>query len=121
MVSGQQFSGTTMDYTNSLNGSGGWNRVPFEQISSLRTGPIRNLDARVTRPLRFGERATAQLIFEAYDALNMQHNTSVNNIAYIATAGVLRPATGTGDGNASYGLLDGTNARRCQVALRIVF
>jgi hypothetical protein len=110
-----------MDYTNSLNGSGGWDRVPFQQISSLRTGPIRNLDLRLTRPFQFGERAKAQLMFEAYDAANTQHNTSVNNIAYIATAGVLRPVAGTGNGNASYGLIDGTNARRCQIALRIVF
>ena len=121
MVSGQQFSGTTMVYTNSLNGSGGWNRVTFDQVSSLRTKPMYNLDARLTRTLRFGERAKAELMFEAYDALNMQHDTAVNNIAYIATSGVLRPVSGLGAGNASYGLLDGTNARRCQVALRIVF
>jgi hypothetical protein len=121
MVTGQQFSGTTMVYTSSLNGSGGWDRVPFDQTGTLRAAPMYNLDARLTRTLRFGERVQAQLMFEAFDALNTQHDTSVNSIAYAASAGVLRPAPGLGAGNASFGLVDGTNARRGQVALRIVF
>jgi hypothetical protein len=121
MVTGQQFSGTTMVYASSLNGTGGWDRAPFQQTGTLRPAPMYNLDARLTRTLRFGERVQAQLMFEAFDALNMQHDTSVNSIAYAASAGILRPAPGLGAGNASFGLVDGTNARRGQVALRIVF
>ena len=38
VVEGQQFSPITMDYTTSLNGSGGGNRVPFDDDNSLTTG-----------------------------------------------------------------------------------
>jgi hypothetical protein len=60
-------------------------------------------------------------MFEAYNAFNSQFNTSVNNVAYVAQTGVLKPVTGVGDGNTSWGPLDGTNARRMQVGLRVVF
>jgi hypothetical protein len=52
---------------------------------------------------------------------NTQFNTSVNTIAYNASGGILKPAPGLGVGNASYGFVNGTNARSGQVALRIVF
>jgi hypothetical protein len=34
---------------------------------------------------------------------------------------VLKPVAGFGDGNASWGPLDGTNARRMQVGFRLMF
>ena len=37
-VQGQQFVGLTMVYTNSMTGTGGWNRMPLDQINSLSTG-----------------------------------------------------------------------------------
>jgi len=52
---------------------------------------------------------------------NTQYNTGVNTSAFSASAGVLKPVTGLGVGNASQGFPDGTNARRCQVALRFTF
>jgi len=61
------------------------------------------------------------LMFEAYNALNRQFDTSVNNVAYVATTGVLRPVSGLGAGNASYGYPFGTNARWCQVSFRLEF
>jgi hypothetical protein len=45
----------------------------------------------------------------------------VNNIAYTAQSGVLKPVTGVGAGNASWGPIDGTNARRMQVAFKLMF
>lgn len=120
-VYGQQFPGLTMVYTNSMTGTGGWNRMPLDQINSLSMGGSHPVNARLTRSLPFTDRFRGELMFEAFNALNSQFNTSVNNIAYIAQAGVLKPVPGVGTGNASWGPMDGTNARRMQVALRVVF
>lgn len=121
MVNGQQFTGVTMSYTNSLNGSGGWSRVPFQGVNSLLTGPQYDVDARLTREIAFTERVKGRLMFEAFNVLNMQYNTSVNNIAYLATGGILRPVAGVGSGNAADGFPWGDNSRHLQVALKIVF
>jgi hypothetical protein len=79
------------------------------------------VNARLTRSLPFTDRFRGELMFEAFNALNSQFNTSVNTVAYVAQAGVLKPVPGVGDGNASWGALDGTNARRMQVAFRLIF
>ena len=121
MVQGQQVSGAPMVYTNSLNGSGGWDRVPFDQISTLRPGPMYPVNARLARTVRFGERVRAQLMVEAFNVFNTQFNTSVNTIAYTASGGILKPAAFLGAGNASYGQVNGTNARSGQLALKITF
>ena len=133
IVQGQQFSGITMDYTSSLNGSGGWARVPFLPVNSLQTGPQYDVGARIARTLPITERVKATLLFEAFNVFNTQYNTGVNTIAYTSFAppppgqingvriGALTPVAGLGAGNAAQGSPDGTNARRCQVALRIVF
>jgi hypothetical protein len=121
IVQGQQISGTTTIYTNSLNGSGGWNRVPWEPIGTMRPQTMYPVNLRLARSLPFGERFKAQLSFEAYNAFNMQYDTSLNTIAYVAKAAVLRPVSGLGAGNSSWGWMDGTNARRAQVSLRVTF
>jgi Carboxypeptidase regulatory-like domain/TonB dependent receptor len=120
-ISGQQFTGVSMVYLDSMNGSGGWSRVPFEPVNSLPTGPQYDVDARLTRNIPVTERVRAKLMLEAFNLLNTQYNTSVNTIAYLATAGVLRPVPGVGVGNGANGFPWGDNARRLQVALRIVF
>ena len=120
-VNGQQFAGTTMIYTNSMNGTGGWNRMPLDQINSLSTGGMHPVNARLTRSLPFTERFRGELMFEAFNALNSQFNTSVNTVGYVAQLGVLKPVPGVGTGNASWGPMDGTNARRMQVAFRLTF
>jgi hypothetical protein len=95
--------------------------MPLDQINSLSTGNMHPVNARLTRNLPFTEKIHGELMFEAYNAFNSQFNTSVNNVAYVAQTGVLKPVTGVGDGNTSWGPLDGTNARRMQVGLRVVF
>ncbi len=128
-VNGQQFAsgannGTasiTMLYVNSLNGSGGWNRVPFEDVNSLRNGAQYVVNARVAKVLPFTDRIKGTVGFEAFNVLNNQYSTSLNTIAYTATAGILRPVPGLGTPTAADGFPYGTNARRAQVTLRIVF
>jgi len=121
IVQGQQLSGQATLYTNSLNGSGGWNNVPWESIGSLRWGIMAPVNLRLTRTLRFGERLKAQLSFEAYNALNTQYNTSLNTIGYIVKSAIAKPVANVGTGNAAWGWIDGTNARRAQVSLRLSF
>lgn len=127
-VAGQQFSGVTMAYTSSLNGSGGWARVPFSPIGGLHTGAQYNVDARISRSINLREGVRAVLMFEAFNAFNTQFDTAVNTIAFTATptspptgavngpaTGILRPVPGLGAGIAA------GPARQCQVALRITF
>jgi hypothetical protein len=79
------------------------------------------VDARLSRSLPIGERVKAALMFEGFNVFNTQYNTAVNTSAFSASAGVLKPVSGLGVGNASQGFPDGTNARRCQVGLRFTF
>jgi hypothetical protein len=121
-VSGQQFPATgSMLYTSTLNGTGGFNRVPFYPVSSLDVDRIYRVDARLSRSLPFSERFKAYLMFEAFNAFNTQYNTGVNQQAFSASGGILKPVSGLGLGNQSQGFPDGTNARRMQAALRFVF
>jgi hypothetical protein len=126
IVGAQQFSGITMTYTNSLNASGGWNRVPFEGVGSLTTSPTNGLDqytlnGRLTRTLPFTERVKGKLIFEAFNALNNQFITGINTLAYTTATGIVKAAPGLGVGIASDGFPYGSTARRCQVAFRLEF
>jgi hypothetical protein len=133
IVNGQQFSSITMLYTNSMDGSGGWNRVPFEPVNSLSTGPRYELDARISRTFSFGERFKLTVLGEAFNVLNKQFNTGVNTIAFTSTAGLppglkngpisgtLTPVPEVGVPNAANSFPYGTNSRRAQVAFRFVF
>jgi hypothetical protein len=115
-----QFSGVYLAY-GSLNGSGGWSRVPFLPVGSLDVDRVHRVDARIERQLPFTERVKGKLMFEAFNVFNMMYNTSVTTTAYTAAAGVLTPNPSLGRGTASQGFPDGTNARRAQVAIRVVF
>jgi hypothetical protein len=119
-VSGTQATGVYLAYT-TMNGSGGWNRVPFWPVGSLDVDQVYRVDARLSRSLPFHERVRAILNFEAFNAFNTITNTAISTQAFVATSGVLKPTSGLGVGNASQGFPDGTNARRAQVSLRVVF
>jgi hypothetical protein len=122
IVGTQQFSGVTMTYTNSIDASGGWNRVPFQAVGSLTTGSNQyTVNGRVTRTLPFTERVKGMLMIEAYNVLNNQFITGINTLAYTVTSGVAKPAPGVGVGIAADGYPYGSSARRCQIAFRLVF
>jgi len=120
------FQGVTLAYS-TLNGSGGWNRVPFLPTSNIDIDRTYNVDARLTRSIPFSERVKANLSFEAFNVFNTIHNTSVQTAAYsVSAGGIIRPVvtngvSHVGDGSASQGFPDGTNARRMQAALRFTF
>ena len=59
--------------------------------------------------------------FEAFNVSNSQYNTGIVTELYNLTSGAIRPSVGTGNGTASQGFPDGTNARRLQLSFRMVF
>lgn len=118
-VSGTPFTGAA--FTNTINGFGGTNRVPFLPYNTLPIDDIFRVDARLSRELPFTERVRLWINFEAFNVFNHVSDTFVNTEAYSLTNSVLTPTAGLGAGNQSQGFPDGTNARRAQVSLRLVF
>jgi hypothetical protein len=119
LVSGSQFSGQA--FTNTLNGFGGSNQVPFLSRQSIPVDSTNRIDTRITKGFAFRERIQLQLNFEVFNTFNRITDTVVNTQAYTASAGVIRPVAGVGVGTASGGFPDGTNARRAQFAMRVIF
>jgi hypothetical protein len=123
---GGVFPGITLA-NSTLNGSGGWSRVPFLPVGTLNVDQIYTVDARITRSFKMTERTKLALSFEAFNAFNTIHNTGVQTSAYSVNAGgILKPVLTNGvsllgTGTQSQGFPDGTNARRAQVALRLTF
>jgi hypothetical protein len=111
-----------MAYTTSINGFGGNFRVPFWPVNSLYTPPSYRADARISKLIPIGERLVLYLNFEVFNVSNTVVNTSITNQAYVEANRVLTltPAA-FGQGTASAGFPDGTNARRAQVSVRCVF
>jgi hypothetical protein len=118
-VSGAPFAGAAFNTT--LNGFGGSTRVPFWPLNSLLTDPIIRTDARLTKILAVRERLRIHLLIEAFNVFNHTYSTSVITLGYNAANQVLTPSPRLGAGIASGGFPDGTNARRAQVALRVLW
>jgi hypothetical protein len=118
-VSGNPFTGAA--FNTSLNGFGASTRVPFVPAANLDVDQIYRTDARLTKILRFKERFQLHLNFEVFNMFNHVSDTAVNIQAFQATAGALTPTARLGEGSASQGFPDGTNARRAQVGTRFIF
>jgi hypothetical protein len=118
-VSGNAFAGALV--SGSLNGCGCSSRVPFQPISNLDLDQIYRVDARLSKKMPFTERFTGYLTFEAFNLFNTQYNTSRRTDEYSLSGATLSyiPSYGTGSSTATSP--DGTNARRAQVSLRVVF
>ena len=118
-VSGNPFAGAAFNTT--LNGFGGSTRVPFLPAASLDVDQIVRLDSRLSKIFAITERYQLYLNFEAFNVFNHVSDSAVNTQAFQATNGVLAPTARLGEGAASQGFPDGTNARRAQVSVRFVF
>jgi outer membrane receptor protein involved in Fe transport len=119
LVAGLQYPGQA--FNNTLNGFGGSNQVPFLSRQSIPIDAIQRVDSRLTKVISVADRYQLHLNFEVFNTFNRVSNTSVNTQAFQATAGVIRPVAGVGVGTASGGFPDGTNARRAQISLRVIF
>jgi len=104
-----------------LNGFGGSTRVPFYPTSGLDIGRVVRTDARLTKVLKVSERSQVFLNFETFNVFNHAATTSVNTVAFEAVNRILRPVPHLGEGVASQGYPDGTNARRAQVSVRFTW
>jgi hypothetical protein len=124
--SGGVFTGIALA-NSTINGSGGWNRVPWLPVGYLNVDRIYKVDARIQRTFRVTERVKLNMFFEAFNAFNTINNTSVQQAAYsVSSGGIIKPVLTNGvsllgTGTASQGFPDGTNARRAQVGLRVSF
>ena len=76
---------------------------------------------RLTKVLRFSDRFELDLNFEAFNAFNHSTGTAVNTVAFEANALTLKPVAHLGETVASQGYPDGTNARRAQVGVRLLW
>ena len=119
LISGVPFPGAAFNST--LNGFGGSTRVPFYPASSLPIDRVVRTDARLTKILPVTERHQLHLNFEAFNIFNHVSSTAVSTVAFEAFNGVLRPVPHLGEGVASQGYPDGTNARRAQVSARFIW
>jgi len=123
-IVGSPAPGVTLPFF-SLTGFGGDGRPPFWPVNAGRLDGINKLDARITKALPFSERFKLTLNFEAFNVTNSPYNTNIGSgtthQAFTSTNGVLAPTPGYGVGTASAAYPDGTNVRRAQVSLRLVF
>ena len=95
--------------------------MPFLPAASLDIDQIVRLDSRLSKIFAITERYQLYLNFEAFNVFNHVSNSAVNGQAFQATNGVLAPTARLGEGSASQGFPDGTNARRAQFSVRFVF
>lgn len=108
-------------FTNTLNGFGGTFNTPFLPFSNLDIDQTYRLDARISRELPFSERVKGYLQFEAFNVTNTISDTARLAQAYTSSGLVVTPDPTYGRPTQSQGFPDGTNARRAQVSLRVVF
>ena len=78
-------------------------------------------EAAYAHMLPLSERMRLYLNFEAFNVTNTIVDTGLFSQAFSERGGVLSPTPSLGQGNASTGFPDGTNARRAQVSARFVF
>jgi hypothetical protein len=120
--------GFTPANTGSLNGYtslGLGNRVPFQPIGSLNIDQIIRMDLRLAKDFALTERFHAAFTFDAFNVGNNTYFTSVNNSEYnyslVNGLPTLAPRAGYGAGTATQGFPDGTNARRLQLGVRLLW
>lgn len=117
-------TGFTSAFTGSLNGYAS-GRVPFLPPGSLNVDQIIRIDARIAKDFGITERLHAMFTFDAFNLGNNTYYTSVSNRAYtyslIGGLPTLSPAAGYGVGSATQGFPDGTNARRLQLGVRLLW
>jgi hypothetical protein len=110
-----------MDYTDSLNGSGGWSRVPWENVNILPLGSQFNIDARVSKTVPFTARLHGTFALDAFNATNHRNISAVQTLAYTSTLGIVTPVPGVGTPTASYGYPFGSTARHVEVSFHLLW
>lgn len=79
-----------------VNGSNGRKGIDVVGRNSYRMKRTIDMDLRLSKNIKFGERYRAELLAEAFNIFNHQNVTSVNNTGYIiSTTGTVSTANGT--------------------------
>jgi len=83
--------------SNSVNGSGGTNRVPFEERNLYKRPTLQNFDLRLGKEFRVKERYRLNLIAEAFNVFNHTNSFGVSTtkfdlITFTPPGGVATPA-----------------------------
>jgi len=119
------FTAANTGTLNGYSGTGLGNRVPFAPIGSLNIDQIIRVDARLAKDFALSERLHAAFSFDAFNIANNPYFTSVSNTQYtyalVNNVPTLGPTPGYGAGTATQGFPDGTNARRLQLGVRILW
>jgi outer membrane receptor protein involved in Fe transport len=106
----------------SLNGSGFSGRVPFWPVNTVYQPNMWRSDARITKVIPIKERMKAYVFFEVFNVSNSWSPTSMTTQAYSEAKGVLTYTPNAyGVGQADVAAPDGTEARREQVGLRLMW
>lgn len=130
----QDASGTTITYSGlgaSINGSNGRKGIDVIGRNSFRMKRTINMDLRLSKKVRFGERYAIELLGEAFNIFNHQNVTSVNNTGYIIGSTTVDPTTkavnATLNFNSSFGSVINSNSnfayspRQLQIGFRFLF
>src|SRR5882724_2562096 len=130
----QDSSGTTITYSGlgaGINGSNGRKGIDVIGRNSFRMKRTINMDLRLSKKVRFGERYAIELLGEAFNIFNHQNVTSVNNTGYIIGSTTADPTTkavnATLNFNSSFGSVINSNSnfayspRQLQIGFRFLF
>jgi hypothetical protein len=113
---------TGMFSTSTLDGSGLSSRVPFLPPNSLFTPAQYRADIRISKIIPIREKAKLSFNFEVFNVSNSVAFTGITNQVYQEAKGILTlTPTAYGVGSSDGGFPDGTQARRAQIGLRLIF
>ena len=90
------FSAANPSTLNGYTSGGLGGRAAFLPIGSVDVGKVTRFDVRLTKSIPIKERYKAMFTFDAFNLFNHRYFTSVSARAYVATAAVVRTATGAG-------------------------
>ncbi|HET8965666.1 MAG TPA: hypothetical protein VFN20_05600 [Candidatus Acidoferrum sp.] len=120
-----------------VNGSNGRKGIDVVGRNTFQMPRTVNMDLRLSKKIRFGERYSAELIGEAFNLFNHQNVTGINNTGYIvSTSGTVTNSAGTAtcsssapclSYNSAFGSVTSSNSnfafspRQIQIGFRFLF
>jgi hypothetical protein len=118
---------TTVTYKalgSSINGSNGRRGIDVVGRNTFQMKRTIDMDLRISKKVRFGERYSAEVIGDAFNLFNHQNVTGVNNTGYIIGGTATAPALNF---NSSFGSVTNSNSnfaytsRQIQIGFRFLF
>lgn len=110
-----------------INGSGGDNRIPEIGRNTFRYPNICNLDARIAKNTRIGERYSFEVVGEVFNVLNHRNATHIDTVGYIIDGSSTPGANARLTYLSGFGTVTNANSttlyreRQIQLALRLHF